>query len=263
MFRLLLAILFLIPTNGWCVTQWNVGIPTTGESKSAWPGEVHSQWSIIDTLLSNYKRNMVISYTSTTSLTVAAGECTVSNSGGSVRLFLQNAGNTAITSANLDSGASFSAGTTYYVYAATSSTTAASATFYISLSSSAPTGPTYYLQLGYFTTDGSGNITPNIINTNIPVTGLASWTSPSQGTNLQATTDLFCTAGFTTPTNAGNHAGDILTNSATPPTISRCHATRDGSTFIATSCSTVVKKADYYKTNINDFDFFYCIAMGN
>ena len=93
------------------------------------------------------------------------GEIVVSNSGGTVRLFLQDAGTTALTTANLDTGSSFSAGTQYYVYAATSSATASSSTYYISLSSSAPTGPTYYAKLGSFTTDGSGNIVANKVYT--------------------------------------------------------------------------------------------------
>lgn len=103
-------------------------------------------------------------------MTITLGEIVVSNSGASLRLFLQDAGNTDITSANLDSGGSFSAGTTYYVYAATSSSTASSSTYYISLSSSAPTGPTYYVQLGSFTTDGSANVSAaRISNNNNPI----------------------------------------------------------------------------------------------
>ncbi len=159
MLRMLLALLLLtISTPVWAVTQWNKAIPAAGDSKSAWPGQVTAQWSIMDTLLSNYVRGENLIFKNSTTLTVTLGEVVVSNSGNSVRLFLQDAGNTDLTTANLDTGSSFSATTTYYVYAATSSTTAASSTYYISLSSSAPTGPTYYAHLGSFTTDASGNI---------------------------------------------------------------------------------------------------------
>jgi hypothetical protein len=161
MFNLLLIIFILVSTPAFAVTNWNKAIPSSGDSKSSWPGQVTAQWSIMDTLLSNYRRGEKLFFKNSTTLTVAAGEVVVSNSGGSLRLFLQDASTTDITSANLDSGASFSAGTTYYVYAATSSSTASSSTYYISASSSAPTGPTYYAQLGSFTTDGSANIVSN------------------------------------------------------------------------------------------------------
>lgn len=160
MFRFLLAVFLIVSTPAWAVTQWNKSMPASGDNQTAWPAAVVSQWSIVDTLLSNYRRGETVIYKNATTLTVTLGEVVVTNSGGSLRIFLQDAGNTDITTANLDSGASFSAGTTYYVYAAASSSTAASSTYYISLSSTAPTGPTYYTKLGFFTTDGSGNIVP-------------------------------------------------------------------------------------------------------
>jgi len=167
MFKILLAILILIPTNGWCVTNWNKALPLVGDNLTSWPAAVVAQWSILDTLLSNYRRAETLTYKNTTTITVAAGEVVVSNSGATLRIFLQDAGSTDITSANLDTGGSFSNSTTYYVYAGATSSTAASSTYYISLSSSAPTGPTYYVQLGSFTTDGSANIVPgSILNNN-------------------------------------------------------------------------------------------------
>ncbi len=170
MFRVLLAILLLIPTNGWCVTQWNKAIPASGDTKSSWPGQVTAQWSIMDTLLSTYRQGENVIYKNATTLTVTLGQIVVSNAGGSLRIFLNDSGNTDITTANLDTGGSFSAGTTYYVYAAATSSTAASSTYYISLSSSAPTGPTYYVQLGNFTTDGSANVVASaIVNNNASI----------------------------------------------------------------------------------------------
>jgi hypothetical protein len=119
--------------------------------------------------------------------------------------------------------------------------------------------------------NGSGSTSNVTIGTGLSFTGgtlsqgngLGSWTSPTQNSPSLALTDLFCTAGFTSPTNTGDHAGDILTDSSNPPTTTRCHATRDGSTYIATSCSTMVKKGNYVKTNISDFDFYYCISLGS
>lgn len=159
--RFLLVFLLMMSTPAWAVTQWNTALPASGDNLTAWPAAVKSQWSILDTLLSNYRQSEKLIYKNSTTLTVTAGEVVVSNSGASTRLFLQDSGNTDITTTNLDSGSSFSAGTQYYVYSAASSATASSSTYYISLSSSAPTGPTYYKQLGSFTTDGSGNVISN------------------------------------------------------------------------------------------------------
>lgn len=170
MIRILLSILILSMTfqsQGQCTVNWNKAIPAVGDSKSLWPGQVTAQWSILDMLISNYRRGEKVIFKNSTTLTVASGEVVVSNSGGSLRLFLQDAGNTDITSANLDSGGSFSASTQYYVYSATSSTTATTSTYYISSSSSAPTGPTYYVQLGSFITDGSANIISNKVYSTI------------------------------------------------------------------------------------------------
>lgn len=169
MYRILVTIFILISiasTNGYCVTQWDKAIPAAGNSKSAWPGQVTAQWSIVDTLISNYRRGENLTYKNATTITITLGEVVVSNSGASLRIFLQDPGSTDITTANLDSGGSFGASTTYYVYAAASSSTAASSTYYISASASAPTGPTYYVQLGSFITDGSANIVASAIYNN-------------------------------------------------------------------------------------------------
>lgn len=266
--NIILALIFsallltVYPVNSSALTQWNVGIPTVGDSKSLWPTQVHAQWTVQDALLSNYKRGMVVTWKSATTLTVLAGECTVSNSGGSTRLFLANTSNTDITSTNLDSGGSFSAGTTYYVYAGTSSTTAATATYYISTNSSAPSGVTYYLQLGTFTTDGSANVTSTITNLNIPA-GLGAWVSLTPGSVYQASTDGILQGGFTSPGSSGsNPSGALLTDSSNPPTTIRAYCSADKSTFVSTSCTTMVKKGDYYKS-VTGLNFLYFISIGN
>lgn len=159
MFKILLSLLILISTPAWAVTQWNKGLPLATDLKSDWPVAVQAQWSIMDALLSNYRRGAYLSYSSSSAISVSVGETVVSTGGIAPRLFLQNTTVSSITTANLDTGASFSASTTYYVYAGATSATASSATYYISLSSTAPTGVTYYLQIGSFTTDSSANIT--------------------------------------------------------------------------------------------------------
>lgn len=248
MLSIVLALL-LLATPAWAVTQWSLTLPVVSDSKSAWPAAVHSQWTIMDTLLSNYRRGMVVAYSSASTLTVSAGECTVSNSGGSTRLFLQNAANANITSANLDTGASFSNSTTYYVYAGTSSATAASATYYISLSSSAPTGVTYYLQLGNFTTDGSGNILSPAISIGSAV-GFQVPASKSIGTTYLAATDGIVNAscrsdGGGNPTMAG------YTDANTPPTTQLCDSrSTNVSGTTGTNCTFPVRKGNYYLVSV-------------
>lgn len=187
--RILLAILMIISSPAWAVTNWNKSIPASGDNLTAWPAAVVSQWSILDTILSNYVRGEGLIYKNSTTLTVSSGEVVVSNSGASLRIFLQDASNTDITSSNLDTGSSFSSSTTYYVYAGTSSATAASSTYYISLSSSAPTGITYYKLIASFFVNASGNI-DTIYNYNNFIGGNALGESGSylSGTTYQNTT---------------------------------------------------------------------------
>lgn len=243
MVRILLAILLFISTPAWAVTQWNDAVPAVGDSKSAWPGQVHSQWSILETLLSNYIRGEKLTYKNSTTITVSSGEVVVANSGASLRLFLQDSGNTDITTANLDSGSSFSAGTTYYVYAATSSATASSSTYYISLSSSAPAGPTYYTKIGTFTTDSSANVaavhsTGQIgFGVSVPVTF---------GVINQAATDGIL-SGYASISPNGNIAC-ISDSNPSPTTIITQGASGGSGGFNGTvNCSAPITKGDYYK----------------
>lgn len=190
MLRILLAILILFSStmNGYCVTQWNVLLPNAGDNKSAWPAAVQAQWSIMDTLLSNYKRGLGLNYVSSSTLSVSVGETVASNVGGTIRLFLQNNSVVNVTATNLDTGSSFSAATQYYVYCGTSTATDSACTYYISLSNSAPTGVTYYALIGSFLTDGSANIAN--IQTKGRV-GLGTVTNQTAGTIYQAPTDGF------------------------------------------------------------------------
>lgn len=164
MFNILLALmLILAPANGWCVTQWTKSsLPATGDNLTSWPTQANAQWSILDTLLSNYRKGLALAYSSASTLIVSAGEVVVSNSAGTVRLFLQKTSSTNVTFSNIDTGAE-AGSTTYYVYAGTSTATDAAPTFYVSLSSSAPTGVTYYKLLGSFYNNASSDIDQNKI----------------------------------------------------------------------------------------------------
>lgn len=257
--KLLLSILLLtLTTPAWAVTNWNKSIPASGDNLTAWPSAVIAQWSIVDTLLSNYRQLMPIVYKNSNTATVNAGEIVVSNSGGSLRLFLQNSSNTDITTANLDTGSSFSNSTTYYVYAGTSTNTDSSATFYISLSSSAPSGVTYYKQLGYFVTNSSGSIA-NIFN-NDSTSYIGSTTTKNVGTIYQALTDGYVTGLLSA--NAVGSNGYMLgytDSSSSPSTImAQTSSTRPASgqadhDDIYNSITMFVQKGNYYQVVVGAF----------
>jgi hypothetical protein len=157
----------LIAQPSWAVTQWiATGVPTSSsESKSNFPAEVYSQWGILQTLLQNYRQGYFISFSNSTTLTIGSGEASAWN--GTASLFLQNTGSQTATTTNLDTGSTFNASTTYYVYAGSSSITQATGTISISLNNTTPSNLTYYKRLGSFTTDGSSNILgSSIVNDN-------------------------------------------------------------------------------------------------
>lgn len=163
MLRLLLTILFLnlsIPLS-FAIDQWVPSVPASGDNPVNFPAAEVSNNNSLSRLLSNYKRSQVISYTSTTSITVSSGEITCNSA--TPYIFRQNTSGSVLNSANLDTGASFSNSTTYYVYAICDANTTTN-TYFISLSSSTPTGATNYVLLGSFTTDSSGNITGSSIS---------------------------------------------------------------------------------------------------
>jgi len=259
---LILSILLLNINLSYATVGWNKILPQTSENPQAISPDVQENNNAIDLMLQNYRDGGVyVELISTSEIDIGPGGVMLSNSGGSTRLMVANASLTAMSPTNIDTG-SISPSSTYYIYAYASSVNATTFSVIYSASNSSPTGITYYAQLGKFTTNGSSNFNSASSNIN-PQTGFGSWTSPAQNSPVQAATDLICTAGFTSPTNSGDHSGNIMTDSNSNPTTSRCHATRDGSTYIATSCSTPVKKGDYVKTDISDFDFYYCISWGS
>lgn len=116
----------------------------------------------LDLLLSEYQQGCGFSIASVTTVSIAPGQIVNSNSGGTARRFRKNAA--AITLdistsgvGGLDTG-TVAANTVYYVYTtADTSDTAFNGVF--SLSSSSPTGVTYFRRLGYVRTNASSQIT--------------------------------------------------------------------------------------------------------
>lgn len=120
----------------------------------------------LDRILSNYRRGLKVAYNSASSLNIEAGEAVVSNTAGTIRLFLKNTSTIAtvwtVTTNGLDAGAE-AASTTYYVYLVATNASDETGTILISTNSSTPTGATYYKKLGQFYNDGSSNIDADLV----------------------------------------------------------------------------------------------------
>ena len=152
----------LICSNVYAGNQWQEG---TGENTilgSISPSDIdkdsfENAIDPLDRVLSNYQEGCKISYSSATTISIALGEVMLSNSAGTIRLMQQNAAATTATFSNIDTGAEASS-TTYYVYAYQATVTDTDFDIIISLSSSAPTGATYYARLGSFYNNSDNDI---------------------------------------------------------------------------------------------------------
>ena len=143
-------------------TQWRVGttaktIPGATNISDIDEASYEDMTAPLDRLLSNFRENCVVSYASTSTVTVGAGEIVLQNSGGTITLMQQNAAATTVTWGMIDTG-SEAASTTYYLWAYQATATDTDFDVTISTSSSAPSGKTYYAKLGQFYNNSSSNI---------------------------------------------------------------------------------------------------------
>lgn len=242
-FVLFLAIIFNFVSPGNCLQQWNINLPQATDSKSNWPAEVQAQWNVQDNLLSNFRQGLYLTYSSASAITMGVGQVTVSTGGAQPRLFLTNTTTSSLTTANLDTGASFASSTTYYIYAGATSSTASLATGYISLSNTAPAGVTYYSQLGNFTTDSNGNIAT--ITDNSVVVHFGTRVSKSVGTIYQATTDGTISLSF--ESGSATSSIQILSDAnPSPSAVCAFYYDNSGSDFVVpVSCQVI--KGQYYQ----------------
>lgn len=194
-------------------------------------------------LLANYREGAEIVYASASTLTVEDGEVVLSNATGTIRLMQQNTSDTTVSWSDLDTG-SEAASTTYYLYAYQATVADTDFDIAISLSSSTPTGITYYKRLGSFYNDAGSNIT-DITNDVFPEMG--DWTSKSVDVAYQATTDGDVLS-YSTASSGGNTTTGY-TDSSNPPTTIRAK----NSTYNTGDYSFInmpVKKGDYYKVTV-------------
>ena len=228
-------------------SEWSVGHPITADQAADIGTLVNTNNIATDRLLANYREGAAITYVSTSTLTVGAGEVMCSNIDGSVRKMRQNTSATSVGWANIDTG-SQAANTTYYVYAV-GDAAGGGFTILISLSATTPTGATSYKRLGSFSTDTNTYITNITNDNNYYSLSLGSWVSKSDSVVYQATTDGFVEAYITSGGQAG--AIEILSDSSNPPTTVRIHCgdydpSNGANDSPGATCP--VKKGDYWET---------------
>lgn len=201
----------------------------------------------LDNLLATYC-NEYLSYSSSSTITVSRGSCVVSNSQGTIRLFLQDTTSTALTSANIDTG-SLSSNTTYYIYSTAATNAATASTYYISASNTSPSGATYYYQIGSFATDSSTQITT--IANNIALSYFGTKASKSSGVVYQALTDGIVTDLYQFTTNAATKTVTDYTDSSSSPSTVVGGADDTNSSNGRGTITFPVRKGDYYEVTDN------------
>jgi hypothetical protein len=228
----------------WAADEWLKTRPEATDTRVAWPTDNQANNAAIDRLLANYREGMTISYSSAAAVSVSAGEITCSDTAGDVRKMRKNPSATSVGWADIDTLAE-GASETFYLFA-NCDADAATATFKISRSSTAPTGITYYKRIGSFYNDASSNIT-QIINDNLKQT--RDKQSKTVGTTYQATTDGVV-VGIANCAGSAASIGDMFgysDNASTPTTLLGNDSCQYNNTNNYAGISFPVKAGDYYK----------------
>jgi len=237
----LFLLAMLICFNAYAADEWDKSDPAGSESPSDLDSLITTNNEVIDRLLKNYQEGCKISYASASTLTVATGEVICSNSTGALRKMRSNTSAVTVTWGMIDTGAEASS-TTYYLYAVADAD-ATTFTIEISLSSSAPTGATYYARLGSFYNNSDSDISNDdtIVNDNDQYAlQLGDWLSRSTGTSYQATTDGFVVMGI----SVGSSLTAYTDSSSTPTTVMFTISCPVNTNLSGT---LPVKKGDYWK----------------
>lgn len=155
---LFLFLSLILTSSAFAAEQWVPARPAAGDSLTAYPADSLANNDAVQRLLAKSRTGELLTYNSSSTLTIGAGSIMCSNLGGSIFKMRQNPNSINITASNLDTGGSFSSSSTYYVYATCDSDVTGNS-FFISLNSSAPTGSTYYAKLGSFYVNSATAIT--------------------------------------------------------------------------------------------------------
>ena len=155
----LLAILLgltILASPATAAEQWAVSEPAGSQNVSDIDTLQATNNAAQQRLLLNYKRGLGVNYSSANAVSVLTGEVSIANAAGSLIKMRSTTGATSVGWSDIDTG-SEELSKTYYLYA-TGDTDISGMVFKISLSSSAPSGATYYRAIGQFYNNSSGNI---------------------------------------------------------------------------------------------------------
>ena len=150
--RLILTILILmLAIPCYSADEWDKSDPAGTSNVSDLDTNITANNNALDRLVSNYREGAKLKYNSVATVDITAGEVTCSNTAGTLRRFRSNTSTLNVTWADIDAGAESNA--TYYIFALADAD-ATTFTASISLSSTTPTGATYYARLGSFVNSG-------------------------------------------------------------------------------------------------------------
>jgi hypothetical protein len=238
----ILMLLFLA-SPAWSADEWLKTRPAVTDDRADYPADVVANNAALDRVLANYREGMTLSYSTAAAVSVSTGEVVCSTAAGDVRKMRQNTAVTSVGWADIDTGAE-EASKTYYIYAVADAD-ATTATFKVSLSSTAPTGITSFKRLGSFYNNADSNI--GLISNDNDVKKLGDWSAKSSGVVYQATSDGFVVANSY---SSGGGTADIIiySDAFNPPTTIRVEdsAVTAGDGRHA-SATIPVKIGDYYK----------------
>lgn len=148
--------LFVLQVPAEPASQWTVGDPQGTEANGTIDNLIRINQEALDRLLNGYRRGLGINYVSANALSVLAGEIAIPNAAVSIVRFRETTAATSVTWDDIDTGAEESS-KTYYIYL-TADTDITGVVEKISLSSTSPSGSTYYVKIGEFYNNSSGNI---------------------------------------------------------------------------------------------------------
>jgi hypothetical protein len=253
---LVLVMALMLVSPAYAVDEWLKGQPAGTINPGTIGTVIQVNNEALDRFLAYGRFGCAMRTDTVAQFTVDAGSVVCSNAAGTVRRTRVNTSATTVTFANLDVGSEASS-TTYYVYS-TSDTDVTTFAIKISLSSSAPSGVTYYKKLGYIYNDANSNIT-NIVNENITPTAntLGAWATKSNNTVYLAATDGFvCSGGVTGVAVSG------YSDASNPPTTRRASNTPVSGN--PGSITFPVKRGDYWKVvHSGTPEFVYWLPSGS
>ena len=156
LFGLILAFGLLFHGPTFAADQWDTTDPAGSSNASDIDTNIIANNESLDRLLIRYKRGLGVNYATAATLSILAGEIAIPDSSDGTVRWRRTTTATSVGWDDLDAGAEESS-KTYYLYL-TADTDITGFVEKLSLSSSAPSGSTYYIKIAEFYNNSSGNI---------------------------------------------------------------------------------------------------------